>query len=176
MARPLSTELAEKASLAEKGMKRCRTCKEILSLSGFGNLSRSSDGHQPSCKPCTNLRMSGYGKKAYLKDPEKHRAKGRAYYHKVKNEDPERHSKKVRSGNLRKYGLTVPDFEALLLTQKGFCAICKKYLGRGRDMHVDHDHRTGEVRGILCNLCNVGLGAFKDSPQVLMSAARYLSP
>lgn len=58
-----------------------------------------------------------------------------------------------------RYGITVADYDRMLLAQGGRCAICKtdKSLGRGR-FHVDHDHATGRVRGILCHLCNTALG------------------
>lgn len=42
-------------------------------------------------------------------------------------------------------------------------------------MHIDHDHRTGKVRGILCQACNLGLGKFRDDPALIKSAIRYLS-
>lgn len=74
-----------------------------------------------------------------------------------------------------KFGMTLEAYEALKAEQDGKCAICKsdKPGGRG-DWHVDHDHRTDKVRGLLCLGCNVGLGNFKDDPLKLEAAARYL--
>lgn len=70
---------------------------------------------------------------------------------------------------LKKYGLTKEEFEGLLERSKGKCEIC------GVDeQHIDHDHETGEVRGILCNNCNNGLGRFFDSPELLRAALSYL--
>jgi hypothetical protein len=60
--------------------------------------------------------------------------------------------------------------------QDGKCAICgvhEAYAPRKR-LAVDHDHRTGAIRGLLCGNCNVGLGQFKDSPELLAAAIRYL--
>lgn len=75
-----------------------------------------------------------------------------------------------------KYKLTMEEFQALLAKQSEVCAICKtdNWGGRSNNPHVDHDHLSGEVRGLLCTNCNVGLGRFKDSSTFLRSAADYL--
>lgn len=70
-----------------------------------------------------------------------------------------------------KYGLTVAQYQALLSSQDGKCAICAVSLVKPC---VDHNHKTGAVRGILCDGCNVGLGRFADNPQTLRRAADYL--
>lgn len=78
---------------------------------------------------------------------------------------------------LTKYGLTLEDFEAMLERQGGGCAICEAPPtgegNRGR-LHVDHDHATGRVRGLLCHRCNWGIGHFGDSAEVMQKAYRYL--
>jgi len=70
-----------------------------------------------------------------------------------------------------RYGLTHDDVAAMVEAQGGKCAICKVKDAE----HVDHDHETGEVRGILCFTCNVGLGNFSDDPERLLLAHRYLT-
>lgn len=75
---------------------------------------------------------------------------------------------------LKKYGLTIDDYEALLKEQKGVCAFCKGD-SNDKNMHVDHDHSTGKVRGILCGKCNRGLGYLGDDPQRLQAGIDYLS-
>ena len=174
MPRPLTSELAEKAQLALVGKKRCRKCQEVFPLGTFGIQSRADDGLQPWCKPCTNARNRAQSKVAYQADPEAARARGRAEYHRGKLRSPEKHARRVKANNLRQYGLTVEDFEALLVSQKNQCAICSATLFRGRSLHVDHSHQTGQVRALLCGGCNVGLGAFRDSPELLEKAAKYL--
>jgi len=73
------------------------------------------------------------------------------------------------------YGLTSEQFEALLCEQAGRCKVCDDPLGAGRcQMHVDHDHVTGQVRGLLCHGCNVAIGCAKDSPGRLRLMAAYL--
>ena len=75
----------------------------------------------------------------------------------------------------RKYGLTAEQKQALLWDQHDCCAICGYEFGQKLgDYHIDHCHRTGLVRGILCDRCNRGLGYFRDTPQFLQSAAVYL--
>jgi hypothetical protein len=75
----------------------------------------------------------------------------------------------------RKYGLSYDEYLAMIDAQDGKCAICSYEFGQKQgDAHVDHDHKTGEVRGILCNICNRGLGYFKDNEQSLINAANYI--
>lgn len=74
----------------------------------------------------------------------------------------------------RFYGMTVEEFNEMLVAQDGACGICVRPLERGLKTHVDHSHKTGLVRGLLCDACNVGLGRFKDDPEVLRRAIDYL--
>lgn len=69
----------------------------------------------------------------------------------------------------RKYRLTPAGLKVLERAQSRKCAICE-----GSIEVVDHDHKTNEVRGLLCSRCNVGLGGFKDTPSLLLKAAGYL--
>jgi hypothetical protein len=83
-------------------------------------------------------------------------------------------------GQVRRHGQTTKEYQALLDKQNGQCAICGAREGhrssRGREcrLAIDHDHRSGAVRGLLCNNCNRGLGRFKDSVDLLEAALRYL--
>jgi hypothetical protein len=75
----------------------------------------------------------------------------------------------------RIYGLTEEGFNSLLEVQQGCCAICGCAEPKGKgNWHVDHNHETGEVRGLLCSQCNPGLGKFKDSPSILRAGADYI--
>ncbi len=75
----------------------------------------------------------------------------------------------------KKYDLTIEQYDQMLEQQSGCCDICgtdtPKHAGR---FVVDHNHKTGRVRALLCSACNSGLGFFKDNPNVLRRAARYL--
>jgi hypothetical protein len=86
----------------------------------------------------------------------------------------------------RKYGIGETEFAQLLEAQNGKCAICgiepppplaeteDRRKHNGKILKVDHDHETNEVRGLLCNGCNIGLGGFADDPSRLWSAMQYL--
>lgn len=89
---------------------------------------------------------------------------------------PDKARRSSRASNLkRKYGLSIEDYERLLETQGGVCAICQRVPPQGI-FAVDHDHATGEVRGLLCqSRCNRALGLFGDDPEVLVRAADYLA-
>lgn len=72
-----------------------------------------------------------------------------------------------------RYGITIEDAEALLHQQGGGCGICRDAVTLETG-HVDHCHRTGQVRGVLCRRCNVGLGQFLDNPFLMDAGASYL--
>ena len=92
--------------------------------------------------------------------------------HRVKQE-PDYNDRKVAESRLRNYDITPEQFEELNTYQKGVCWICK-HVPSSKKLHVDHDHRTGKVRGLLCYRCNVGLGFFKDDIDRLEDAVQYL--
>jgi hypothetical protein len=70
----------------------------------------------------------------------------------------------------RRYGISAEEADVMLQAQGGVCAICRSAPAE----HVDHDHRTGRVRALLCFNCNGGLGQFKDDPERLRAAADYV--
>lgn len=70
-----------------------------------------------------------------------------------------------------RYGITHEEYEMLLQKQHGLCAICKVPTIK---FHIDHDHKTNKVRGLLCGPCNMGLGLFKDNKVLLALAITYL--
>jgi hypothetical protein len=84
-------------------------------------------------------------------------------------------SRKERNTLLKKYGLTVGQFDKLSKEQNGVCAICKEENSLHGKLYVDHEHLTGEVRGLLCVRCNTGIGMFLDSTERLQSAIKYLT-
>jgi hypothetical protein len=83
----------------------------------------------------------------------------------------------------QRFGLKVSEYEAMIASQDGVCAICKSPESTVHDtakgaavrrLSVDHCHNTGAVRGLLCRACNKGLGHFRDDPSLLRAAANYL--
>jgi hypothetical protein len=89
---------------------------------------------------------------------------------------PERVKQLERSSLLcRLYGITPEGIAVLREAQCGRCAICSEPLTKGHGCHVDHDHVTGKVRGLLCGKCNTGIGMLHDSPALVAAAFGYLS-
>jgi len=75
-----------------------------------------------------------------------------------------------------RYGLEPAGKAALIAIQNNSCAICGYRFGQKLgDMKVDHDHKTGNVRGLLCDLCNRGLGYFRDQADRLIAASKYIA-
>jgi|SRR3990167_721246 len=80
----------------------------------------------------------------------------------------------------RNYGITFEDYEKKLKEQNGVCAICKRpetiaIRGSTLSLAIDHNHNTGQIRGLLCGQCNMSLGGFKDSQELLLNATEYLN-
>lgn len=108
-------------------------------------------------------RRKGY----YELDPEK--------FKRQRMESMARHPLTLRKRTLKKYDLTLEGYDELFRDQKSKCAICKtSKRNRHGTFNVDHNHVTGKVRGLLCDLCNRGLGSFKDNIQALEEAIIYL--
>lgn len=132
--------------------KRCCRCKEVLPSERF-DISRSKkDGLADKCRQC---------KVEYERDR-----------HFASQGVPRR-----RRMLAVKFGMTLEEYEALFEKQDGLCAICGTSEPGGRfksHLSVDHDHRTGRVRGLLCGPCNTALGLVKDDPARLRAAANYL--
>jgi hypothetical protein len=85
---------------------------------------------------------------------------------------PKRAEWALRS-RLAKYGITKEDYDSLLSVVPG-CGVCGALPRKPYELHVDHDHRTGRIRGLLCINCNVGLGNLNDNPARLQAAIEYL--
>lgn len=124
----------------------------------------------------------GYTKEEWLKldrnqrsrirHPEKHKAAVRSWYSRNK----EHVKSSQRKYQLQKYSLTEQAYSEMLEAQQGACAICgtTEPTGKWKVFAVDHCHDTGEVRGLLCNECNRGMGLLGDDPDRLRQAADYL--
>lgn len=102
-----------------------------------------------------------------------HPEKAKAACKKSRDKKPE----KARAINLmRNYGITLDQYDLMLASQEGRCAICRSGNPRGNGKHfaVDHCHSTGKVRGLLCAHCNTVLGKMNDNPDTLLRAVEYL--
>lgn len=132
-------------------------------VNGHGTLRYRAGG---SCIVCHRLNS----RKRFLADPAGWRARSRARYASVDGRLDR------RGRNLKKkYGMTLEQYAALEGRQNGVCAICGEGpRGKNQRLVVDHSHATGIIRALLCQPCNLGLGAFKDKVFSLMKAVQYL--
>jgi hypothetical protein len=158
--------------------KRCRKCKVIKPLSEFENNKKRKDGKGARCHECENERDRKY--RAENKEKQNKRQRRWLAAHPEKKKEykkkfPWKPSPEVsRRGTLKQYGLTTSDYNRMVEQQDGVCAICGSD-NKGKNLNVDHDHKTGRVRGLLCNHCNWGLGHMKDDTGILEKAIGYLS-
>lgn len=111
------------------------------------------------------------------RDADSERAK--AYYAKHNKPRTEEEKEARWVSELRqRYGLTLDGYQEILKRQNGVCAICEgQPNGPGADkgrFHVDHCHRTGKVRGLLCGKCNTAIGLLDDDAKRAMRVARYI--
>jgi hypothetical protein len=122
----------------------CGTCK-----SESEDFSKSQQRNGGRCRPCNKSVAKAW-----------------------REANPEQYGRVSRNATYkRKYGITLDEYDAMWSVQNGTCLICDEHHDR---LFVDHDHATGEVRGLLCNQCNLCLGHARDTPELLRKAATYL--
>lgn len=128
--------------------KKCIKCGEVKEILSFPKRTgRTIDGTRNECKSCYSNRLSISSKKVNYINQKK-------YFY------------------LKKYGITLDQYNQLLITQGNKCKICGKTFIK--TPHIDHNHKTGKVRGLLCNKCNCLLGCADDNITVLNNCILYL--
>ena len=167
------------------GQKTCTKCKKELPKETFGISARNKDGLNINCKPCMRqYRNLPDGKVWQRKSNQKHLLKLKTdpeykdYYKKYhkKYQATDKYKLASKKAALKRYyGITLDEHNKLLISQNSNCAICSKNQSTlRRGLVVDHDHKTGKVRGLLCDACNHGIGNFQDNQANLTSAIGYL--
>ncbi len=142
-----------------KNQKKCGTCKKVLPLSSFYKLKSGSNGVGSRCKGCDNK-----ARRRYYEDNKTQCAVLQREY-------------SLKS----KYGITIQNYDDLLKSQGGSCAICESTDAGSYGLNVigsfavDHCHSSGVIRGLLCNRCNRAIGLLKDDPYTLFKAVDYLT-
>lgn len=144
-------------------------------LDAFALQKRHTDGRSNRCKTCINE----YGKANYVKHYERKKKYFLENSEKIKEQNKRKwinNREKLVDSSLKSiYGITLEQYNKMLVQQNNACAICHKpSQNQKRRLHVDHDHITGKVRGLLCVSCNQGLGMFKDDPDRIRKAIQYL--
>lgn len=157
------------------------TCRSIVNpqpASHFAKDRKRKDGRTVHCKMCLKAMRevskeynSAYSKKWRKQNPEKCRL-----YDEIKSR---KHGAKIRRKRYVlkcRYGLTTEEWQTMHLKQNHCCAICLNHMDDTQDktLHVDHCHKTKKVRGLLCSVCNKGIGLFKDNYEYLEKAIAYL--
>lgn len=133
-------------------MKKCSFCNTEKELSEYHKNSRAKDGLQSSCKDC----RKGINQK--WKD------NNRESYQRVK-----------RKAHVKaKYGVSLEWIDEQLEQQDNKCTLCDTQLHKGKNIAIDHCHKTGIVRGIICRPCNSAMGMFNDNPALIERAIEYL--
>lgn len=139
-------------------MKTCTVCKQTKPQSDFYRRS-ARPGGDSRCKRCRDITGKPHRVKYYKEHRDAVIGQARA------------------ASLVKKYGITEEQFLQLLEDQNGECAICGTPNGlvtRKAKLAIDHNHATGEIRGLLCMSCNTALGNLQDSPELLMKAHAYL--
>lgn len=133
-----------------------KLCRKCGLLKEHHRHTRSKDGMQYWCADCRKgwkpVEKAAYDKAHYHQDKEKYR----------------------NSSYKKRYGITLADYNKLLLTQNGLCGICNSMCSSGKLLAVDHNHKTNKVRGLLCTKCNLLIGYASESPEILRQAIEYL--
>ena len=163
--------------VGQRPTKKCSVCKEDKKLADYHNTRASKDGKASRCKSCTAEAQWKY----YRENDEareKIKARERKRYHEEDEEAREKRKERARRNHIyKKYGLTIEQFDEMNADQNGKCAICGGVDTRGpsHKLSIDHCHTTGNIRGLLCNNCNRGLGLLGDTKEALEKALFYLT-
>ena len=158
-------------------MKQCSKCKEFKDESEFHKRKGRPNGSS-GCKICKNKSSQKWG--TNHKRIRDRREYSRMYceanpnYHKNYHET---HKDELKNKLLQRlYGITLEKYNKLFETQSGCCAICGRHQSELKiSLHIDHDHKTGMIRGLLCNRCNPLIGFADNNINILESAIEYLT-
>lgn len=166
-------------------LKTCKSCNLEKDLSEFYKDKSKKDGYQWKCKVCKKSENNAWyhtNKDNYnisRKSPSK-RIRATELKRLSVKKKLEEDSNYIKKNNLKNtYGITISQYEELFTNAENKCQICgissdESYTREGRNLCIDHCHKTGIIRGILCNQCNSALGKFRDSEELLLKAIEYL--
>ena len=145
----------------------CKVCNEYKDISNF-----QPQGYQ--CRECRNKKQRAYWA-ALPEDVRIARQKNGEYQRNWVANNPEKAKARSREDHIfRTFGITVKEYDEMLLAQNGTCAICEASCATGYRLAIDHDHTTGKVRALLCKNCNTAIGLFKENTNTMTKAINYL--
>lgn len=157
-------------------MKKCSSCKTEKDLSCFSKRVSAKDGLQGRCRDCESLAK----KKYYEDNRERLKTSVKKRYVEKRHEILEQKAFYYKNTHrprklLQVYNLSEEKYLKMLDEQKNECAICNTNVDElPASLCVDHNHKTNEIRGLLCRDCNSAIGLLKDKPQVVKNAYQYL--
>ena len=139
--------------------KQCYKCLKIKKTTDFYKNKTTKDGLQSWCKDCKHK----YNRQYRKKNNEKAKAWDKKTRRKAKKLNPKKYKKNYRNNQLKhNYGITLTEYNAIFEKQKGCCKICDRHQSElNIALAVDHNHKTGKIRGLLCSLCNASLGRYE---------------
>lgn len=160
-------------------MKQCSKCLESKLLTEFNKRTISKDGLNPICRPCISILQSTPHIKNLRKEWAKVNRDKLLVQKRASRKKPHRVLVETDYRLRVKYGISLNDYDNMLKHQDNKCAICEQVETRERrgklqKLSVDHNHKTGKVRGILCDRCNLCIGQLEDNPQLFIKASNYL--
>ena len=147
---------------------QCTKCKGYFPKAAFRPRKDRSDGITTHCRICLKAAAKAYRERTRTSRRERDREFSRISYHK----NPHKHRDRFYRST---YGLSLADFNTLSALQGDKCDICKNPCDESKHLVIDHDHKTGAIRGLLCHKCNRALGLFKDNIYSLHAAIEYLT-
>jgi hypothetical protein len=158
--------------------KRCKKCGATKALEDFYKAAGTRDGLRGECKECNAAAKAAWYQRNRAAVIRKVQAWQAANPERVKavrkKRNVARRAEHREAHLVRTFGITQSEYDAMLAAQGGACAICDRSPREGSSLHVDHDHGTGRIRGLLCFRCNGGLGQFAEDVDRLVAATGYV--
>lgn len=157
-----------------------RICSKCGKEKPFSEYHLKRGKPQPECKPC----RSAYMAELYINNKDREKALRKAWYDKnkekvcarlKKNRQENLHEERLRS-RLRRRGMTLKEYQQKMVDQNNCCEICHSEFGADayKNSYIDHNHQTGQFRGLLCSQCNTSLGLLKEDESRFEKCIAYL--
>lgn len=160
-------------------MKICPVCKITKSLKEFGKLKKAKSGINYVCRKCVTSRLKEYRKRYRVRSNRNQRLwreKNKERWKVIKRREYQKNKQRYKNTHLKTlYNISILEYEDLLKKQNYACKICKLNESTlSRKLAVDHNHKTGKIRGLLCSNCNSAIGKLQDDSTLIQTAAKYV--